>query len=238
MALGPRIYNLISKSFDNDTVKDVKDVLRPVKQSLVGKEGIYQVIEIVQNLKKSEGKEVSVVFDIGAAVGDTARPLLKAFPKADVYCFEPFADSFERLKHRTAKHGNRAKHFNFGLYNRNGDIDFYITDHRESNSINNFNTGHIADRIEKIEIRRLDDVVRELGVTHIDFMKIDVEGAEKELLEGAKETLAITDTIFVEISPLRKGPHNHDYIDVFEYLHQAGFSLYGIMSDFLFTKLT
>ena len=65
----------------------------------------------------------------------------------------------------------------------------------------------------------------------------DVEAAEKELLEGAKETLKITDTIFIEIIPVRKGPHNRDHIDVFEILHDAGFSLYGIHSDFLFTKL-
>ncbi len=237
MPIVPSLYHFISRSFDNDTVKDLKDVLRPVKHALVGPKGIYQVIELVREQKAKERQEISTVFDIGAAVGDTARPLLKNFPNATVYCFEPLPASFERLKERTAAYRDRAKLFNYGFYNKNGDIDFYVSEHAESSSINLFDPNHKGKEIRKVNVRRLDDVVQELGVTHIDFMKIDVEAAEKELLEGAEETLKITDAILVEIVPSRKGAHNHDYIDVFEYLHRAGFILTGVIGDFFFTKI-
>ncbi len=233
----PSLYRFISKSFDNDTVKDLKDILRPVKHALVGPQGIYQVIEIIKEQSMKEGRQMSTIFDIGAAVGDTARPLLKNFPNATVYCFEPLPVSFARLTQRTAAYGNRAKLFNYGLYNKNGSIDFHVSEHAESSSIHFVNPHYKGVGIQKVSVRRLDDVVRELGVAHIDFMKIDVETAEKELLEGAPQTLKITDTIFVEIVPVSKGPHNHDYIDTFEYLHRAGFSFVGVLGDFLFTKM-
>ena len=97
--------------------------------------------------------------------------------------------------------------------------------------------GTKIERVDKIPVRKLDDVVDELGVTHIDFMKIDVEGAEKEVFECGEKTLGMTDNAFVEIVPARKGAHSHDYIEVFEQLHKAGFSLAGIFSDFFFTKI-
>ena len=240
MAVFPKVYSLISGLYKYDSVKRAKSYLRPIKHALFGKSGIYAAVEHAKLLSAQKGKEIISVLDVGAAVGDSTELFLKEFPRAKVYCFEPLPDSFARLTKRIArlKNGGRANLFNYALGNANDKIKFYVAPYRDSSSvIPPEQSGVSGEKTISVTIRRLDDVVCELGITHIDFMKIDVEGFEKEMLEGAKEALKMTDHVFIEISPLRKGARNRDYIDVFEILHGAGFSLAGIYGDFFFTKL-
>lgn len=244
MEVLPEMYRLALKCFRGDTGLRIKDKIRLIKQFLVGKQRIYKAIEIVKELEGKKGSEVKTVFDIGAAIGETALPMLREFPCARLYCFEPFLESFERLKMRTKKFAERVNYFNFGLFNKNGEVDLYIEKYRDASSIipverqfeEIYKKGF--EKTQKISVRRLDDIVQELRVNKIEFMKIDIEGVEKEVCEGGMDTLTNkVENLFVEISPLRKGVHSHDYIDVFELLHKAGFSLAGIYEDFFFTKL-
>jgi hypothetical protein len=89
---------------------------------------------------------------------------------------------------------------------------------------------------EAVTLRRLDGCLAELSATAIDILKVDVEGVEKEVLQGAAHALAITDNVLVEISPLRKGPHSNDHIEVLTLLHDAGFTLMGQYVDYWFSK--
>ncbi len=93
--------------------------------------------------------------------------------------------------------------------------------------------------IEKREIQVicLDDFAREQKIKHIDFIKIDVEGVEKEVLEGGKETFQNKiDNVFIEISPLRKGLHSRDHLDIFQFLYERGFTFIGSYGDYFFSK--
>jgi len=79
--------------------------------------------------------------------------------------------------------------------------------------------------------------VKEQGIKHIDLIKIDVEGVEKEVLEGGINTLRDKiDNVFVEISPLRKSPDSSDYLEVFKMLHNCGFAFIDVSVDFFFSK--
>lgn len=237
MALLPKLYYHISKTFEYDLVKKAKEWLRPLKHKIFGANGIYQVIEFIKNERQRAKKEVTTVFDIGAAVGDTAQTFLKNFPRATVYCFEPFPDSFARLKKRTKQFGDRIKLFNVGLYSEEGTREMYTASNHSVNSLYGLaQYGFEEQRKKIILVRTLDSVVREYGITHIDFMKIDVEGAEKDVLAGGREALRMTDNVFIELLPFRQGVQAHDYIDACETLYKAGFAFGGIFTDFYFTK--
>ncbi len=70
-------------------------------------------------------------------------------------------------------------------------------------------------------------------------MKVDVEGVEKELIEGGLETLSKkVDNLYIEISLSRKGRYSSNYIDVFKMLNNCGFALAYISEDenFFFSK--
>ncbi|MEK7507467.1 MAG: FkbM family methyltransferase [Patescibacteria group bacterium] len=222
--------------FKYGPVKKLKATLRPIKHFLFGKKEIYEVIDIVK--RNNQGSEdCRVVFDVGAAVGDTAVTFLKSFPKATVYCFEPLPESFAALKRNIAGFGERVRCFNFALSDRNGVADFYMNANHDSSSFVTKPSG-VGGATIKVNVRRLDDVIRELGIEKIDFMKVDVEGWEKEFIDGGKTAFKEKiDNLFIEINPVYcGGERKHFYIDVLEMIYAAGFSWVGVFGDFFFTK--
>ncbi len=236
MPSSPPLYNLISRTFGCGPVKKLKSALRPLKHALVGKSGIYEVIDIVAD-KKNGKRNIRVVFDVGAAVGDTAVTFLKSFPRATVYCFEPLPESFAALKKRTARFGERAKCFNCALSDRNGEAEFHVQPNRGGSSFV-LRPSDGAGNSLGVKTRRLDDVVKELGVARIDLMKVDIEGWEKEFIEGGKDIFRDKiDNLFMEINPIYyRAGRKHFYIEVLDMIYGAGFSWAGIFGDFFFTK--
>lgn len=221
--------------------RTVKDWLRPIKHSIFGKDDIYWVID---EIKKARGNShpVTIIFDVGAAIGDKAITFLKSFPEATVYCFEPQRESLECLKKRTARYKERIKTFDFGLLNKNSYVDLNITSYKDASSILPLqkymkNQGIKEIGKERIRVMRLDDFIKQNNISHVDLIKIDVEGVEKEVLEGGKEAFKNKiDNVFIEISSLRKDPYSKEYIEIFKFFHELNFIFIGCYGDYFFSK--
>ena len=107
--------------------------------------------------------------DIGSNIGQWTRPLAEKFEK--VYCFEPnpnFRECFNRNIHQS-----NVELFPYGL------SDSEHMAHQE------FSSTQIETGDGDIQCRTLDS----FGLTDIDFVKIDVDGSEIPLLNGARKTL-------------------------------------------------
>lgn len=90
------------------------------------------------------------------------------------FAFEPSKDMFEYLL-KTAELNGNIYPIQKGLSNETINVD--------KNSVNN---NQSSDLIETIT---LDDFVKERKLNHVDFIKSDIEGFERYLLQGAQETL-------------------------------------------------
>ena len=119
----------------------------------------------------------SVVFDIGAWKGDTAYFFSKKCnDDAKIYAFEPDANAFEILKIMKEKYKlNNVILENILFSNRNETIDFV-------SMIPNT-------PIVKMNATTIDEFVESNNIKRIDYLKMDVEGAEKHILEGAVNTI-------------------------------------------------
>jgi len=129
-------------------------------------------------------KNGDVVIDAGAWIGDfSAYASVKG---AEVYAFEPSKTTIEYLK--ITQQLNKNIHIvEKGLGNR---TEFSFLSSDLSNSGSNkitIETNHS----EKIEITTIDDFVAEQQLTRVDFIKADIEGFERYMLEGASKTLKI-----------------------------------------------
>lgn len=218
----------------------MKDQLRPIKHALFGISDIYYVIQQVREARGQQAP-VSMVLDVGSADGDKALVFLEAFPEAKVLCVEPNRAKHERFYRRVQQWNGQVELCGVGLYNTSGEMPLSIYSYADASSLLPIppyleRQGKAVTGVAPIRVQRLDDVLRERGITHVDFMKVDVEGVEWEVLDGARESLALIDNLFVEISPLRKGLRSRDHILIFQLLYDAGFTFMGVYGDFWFTK--
>ncbi len=130
-------------------------------------------------------KEGAVVLDVGAQIGSfSVKSALEK--KASVVAFEPFPVNFKRLTRNIELNSLAGvKAINMGLWNESGEMKLYIDELSTG--------GHsmVAQKGEFVTVRTavMDKVVEELGLKSVDLIKIDTEGAEIKILEGAKGTL-------------------------------------------------
>lgn len=130
------------------------------------------------------------VFDVGANVGCTS--ILFGSVANRVVAFEPSPTTFEFLKKniRSAGQGN--------IELQNCALGAQPGESRLTFAPSNRSGGFVSDRInasaghvdEVIRVNTLDAAAREAHVENVDFIKIDVEGFEKSVLEGSRHVLA------------------------------------------------
>lgn len=128
--------------------------------------------------------EKDLFIDIGANVG--AYTLLACGAKgARGYCFEPIPSTYNRLLDNLAINhlGSRAAALNLGLSGEDGEL-YFTAGHDTMNHILAKDEAN-AESI-KVPVRTLDSI---LSAESPSMMKIDVEGYETKVLEGAEETL-------------------------------------------------
>ena len=129
-----------------------------------------------------------VAWDVGANVGNHSLFLSNLFAK--VYCFEPSPDLVERL--RTNIEINNLDNtivLDYGLADRNDDAEYFRGQNgNEGQGSFIGKDRQVADGV--FSIRTGDGAFEEIGDAHLDFIKIDVEGFELEVLMGLRETLA------------------------------------------------
>ncbi len=134
-----------------------------------------------------------VFFDVGANEGTYSESLLSSFPAASIHSFEPHPKTFQRLEDRLK---GRAHTFNYGLGETAGTLQLFDVEDTAGTSHASLYSEVIRDIHYKevhavdVEIKLLDEVVKELGVKHIDLLKIDTEGNELAVLKGASRLLA------------------------------------------------
>ncbi|MEM7462610.1 MAG: FkbM family methyltransferase [Pseudomonadota bacterium] len=152
---------------------------------------------ITEVLTKAVSREnYSVFFDIGSNEGNYAQELLDSFPNAEIHCFEPNPAQASRLKQRFHDHGN-VKIVECAISDENADelelYDYAISDGSQHASLYKgvLTDQHKAAAVKShaVRARKIDDYCQETGVTHVNFLKIDVEGHEFAALCGAKELL-------------------------------------------------
>jgi FkbM family methyltransferase len=152
-------------------------------------------------LKAQEQRPLTFM-DVGGNAGN--HSLFMAAIVGQVHAFEPFERVRRQLQENLAL--NRLANvtvYPFGLSNENKTMPFYAAP--DSNlGASSFRPDHKSDSyyLGDMQLRRGDDVVTEAGIGRIDIIKADVEGYEKYVLEGLRETLLRDRPLLViELSP-------------------------------------
>lgn len=173
---------------------------------------------------------VHTIFDVGANVGQTALHYAREFPDAIIHCFEPEPEAFKRLKVNVAALEERCGMHKLALSRTSGSATLNVNpDTRLSSLV------HRRPEDKRVTVRTatLDDFCRWHKVEHIDLLKIDTEGHEIEVLEGARRMLAENRVGFVQVetAPLEGNGYFVGFNEILSWMEgdeEFRFELYGI----------
>lgn len=156
----------------------------------------------IELLKKWTPKirNTRVIFDVGANLGNHTLYWAENLRYNHIYCFEPYKPNFKVLKENIK--GNNLKCIelvNKGLGNVQGYAEVVFTD--EDNMGATTLEYRDNNKEDLIEIITIDTFVEQQAISELDFIKIDVEGFETNVLQGAKQTLTkFLPDIWVEVT--------------------------------------
>jgi len=124
------------------------------------------------------------VVDIGAFTGKWAQHISNLYD-CTIYSFEPNPKSYERLEER-AEHNPKLHPRPYGLGNRDEQVDFVLSGLGSTEVYDHVELEAGAQRV-KVDIADVARVWRELDLQRIDLVKINIEGAEYDLLDRMLE---------------------------------------------------
>lgn len=153
--------------------------------------GAFENSEI--NLINEILPEDAICLDVGANIGYYALNIVKSKKNAQVYCFEPDPTVFEKLNINLSlnEESKRIKCFDIALSDSETIKNFYQSDDQHSgcgsiNVIPNQNSNVI-----EVKTLTLDSFLYRNNLNKVDFIKIDIEGHEFSLLQGAVLSLKV-----------------------------------------------
>jgi len=186
-----RVYRYIErKIYSNSVARYVLEFLLTKKVNIEGdtikvppKASSVEIFEMLRVIPKR--KYERCIWDIGAHIGLFSIQVSGMFDK--VVAFEPNRENYIYLKENIEKNkiGN-INTLNIAVGNKDGESVMF-TDPRPGSGIHSLSKDEILKKEEKVEIMTIDSLVKLYDTP--DLIKIDVEGAELDIMKGARKTL-------------------------------------------------
>jgi FkbM family methyltransferase len=178
-----------------------------------------------QNLFKNIKPEF-VVFDIGANIGFLTLNFARICHQGRVVAFEPDSRNFESLEYNlTLNDFTNIQRYKLALGSRQESRVLYklIDSNPGANRILG-GEHHEEYPHEKVNVMTLDRMVEELSLRRLDLLKIDVEGFEMFVLQGAEESIKKWQPIlFVELAEVNLNEHGLSARQLIEYIEQLNY---------------
>jgi FkbM family methyltransferase len=184
-------------------------------------------------------RQIDCILDVGANKGQFAAKILKIFPHAEIYCFEPLKQPFQILQQWASSQNEQVKCFNIGLGDSVGEVKMHFHENHSPSSSFLSSTAYGHDiypetKVESIEVVRVDTLDNFFVNQNFNFqrnilLKLDVQGFEDRVLRGATDTLAHAHACLLEVCLDPLYDNQARFLDLAEILYKSGFRYAGNM---------
>ena len=197
--------------------------------------------KILFGLKKLLGKDLKIIFDVGAHNGESILLFNKNFNFFKVYTFEPLKTNFLKLKINTKKIAEKIVYFNYALGDKKENRIIKEMMETSSSTLNDINENSIYYKKKKfflgvrenkkmfvekkVSIDRAMNIIKKFKIDKIDLLKIDTEGYELNVIKGFGVNIDIVKVIIFEHHYDLMISKNYTYSDINKYLVNKGFHL-------------
>jgi FkbM family methyltransferase len=181
---------------------------------------------------------IDLLFDIGANQGQYAKKMRQLGFHHRIVSFEPLKNAFNELQ-KASEHDKRWKVNNYAIGNEDTKSLINIAANSYSSSILKMLPSLIQNAPEaryvaqqEIEIKKLDSVFPSFsdGKDHV-MIKIDTQGFEKNVIDGAIESLKKTAIVQLEMSLAPLYENEMLYMEMINYMDKRGFQLFSLETD-------
>ena len=230
----------------------MKDIL----SQLIQKTG-YQISKITEKSKNpknnyfqikkflSKNKE-SLIFDVGAHIGDVSKLYRKILPTSTIYAFEPIDECYNKMN---AQFNNDSKFYSYkyAITNHVGTKDLFISNNLASSSLLESSPKGIkawgkdllkTNSIVTVECTTLDNFCSNNQINNIDLLKLDIQGSEYDALLGAKNLLTnqLISIIYCEIPIFKSYKNQGEFDQILTLLNKHNYHLFNIFKSVINSK--
>jgi FkbM family methyltransferase len=162
-----------------------RDQLRALGYVWFRKPDLPWGLDLESDLKRCfDVTQAGCVIDVGAHLGWETVRYAQMFPAAQVHAFELVPATCEQLRRNVAGEPRIRVH-GFGLSNATGSVRIALQADPQLNSLSDRAQADAEGSAVEVQFHRLDKVADELGLRSVDLLKIDAEGHDLQVLEGA-----------------------------------------------------
>lgn len=168
----------------------------------------------------------NIILDIGANIGEWNTIIKQIFPDSRIISFEANRECEHHLKSKNLEYkicllGDEKKEVVF-FSTKMDKTSTGCSIYRENTDF--FNDSNLVEH--KLQMEKLDDI---LELDEIDLIKIDVQGAELDVLRGAKNIMNKTKFIILEVSMIEYNKNSPLFADVIEFMNKSNFIVVDIL---------
>ena len=213
----------------------IKRIINPMNIDIVR----YPNVDLRRRKNLFSHYRINKVLDVGANAGQYAQQIRKLGFDGKIISFEPIKSTFNELEIKASKDNNWSA-LNYGLGSKEEERILNVSKNSYSSSILEITSKHVESaplsgyfKKEKININTIDNLYEDLvSNDDIVLLKIDVQGFESEVLEGAKESLSKIKGIQVEMSITELYKGEMLFMEMINFLKIKGFELKSLENGF------
>jgi FkbM family methyltransferase len=184
--------------------------------------------------------EVDLVLDVGANAGQFAHEIRTLGFRGSIVSFEPLADAHRRLADAAAGDDAWRVHSRCAIGDRDGDVTINVAANSVSSSLLPMTDAHFSAATgsgyvgnETVPLFRLDAIAEPyLAAAQRPFLKIDTQGFEWQVLDGAARTLPRLRGVLCELSLVVLYEGQHLWREMIDRLESEGFTLWNLQPGF------
>lgn len=223
-------------------MKNPKHLIRPFLRALGRDLIVYDPGHhpMARRAKLLHSYNINQIVDIGANRGQYAQSLRELGYSGEIICFEPLSGAYSALKSWADIDGNVVA-INSAVGDFDGEVDFNVAANSTSSSVLEMLPSHTEaaphskiERKERVSITRLDSVFEKYcDEKNNILLKIDTQGFEMSVLNGALDSLNKIKAIQIEMSfvPLYQGQAL--FPEVYSWLDSKGFQMVDVHPMFI-----
>lgn len=220
----------------DELLKLIRSVVNPLGYDIVKISASNPFHLIVNQLRLNN---ITVVLDVGANAGQYSMELRKAGYRDQIISFEPLSDAYRSLSANSSRDKDWNV-YNYALGETERMATINVSAHSPSSSFlpmtdthRNAAPGSDYIKEERIEIKTLDAVYNSLGIEGEKvFMKVDTQGYEKKVIDGAAKSLSEIKGIQLELSATKLYDGEENYYTMCSFMDDKNFRLVRVIPGF------